>query len=987
MSRHEVDQARLLPSRDPWSTRPSAEDRIVLPRSSPVPPPVPADVRVPRYDGLVRPRLVAALDRVLAMRVCTVVAPPGCGKTTAVAHWAGRLSVEVSWCRVDPPAEDPVDQLLRTLGGALRPVVPRLPARPSFDELVATLGGRSEPLVIVLDDFQHLATGEVGAVLERFLLSTPAGVHLVIGSRVAPALNLARSELSSSVVGPGDLRFRPVEVSDLFRSVFRLPLAADDARELVARTEGWAAALELFHQDVAGRAGRARRGTLAGLTATPRYARDYLVRSFLSPLEPEESRFLRETAVFEVLGGAPCDRLLGRADSADVLARLADRGIIAVAEDGPGYVIPRVLRDHLLSDLVIEHGRREVERRHRSAAQILSDVLDDALPSSAPAAARAWASGGAWPDALAVLADAWCDVLSDPALAWIDAAPPQIAGHPLVRTARAELARRDGRLTDALDLLASGPRASEPEAADAAASIERFCRMWTVGDLQPEQRWMEQLRSAVRRPDPDRRSTLPRAEHVAMAAIETLIAGDLCGARIAVARLQGQVAEPLLDCVFRLLAAVLDPAGSITAEETAILAEDLGIPWLARIANGVARYQDPEVVAAEVNVADQRGDAWGALLFAAAGGLADLQAGRPAVRPFEDVVRRCRELDAPALEAWARSGLALAAVAAGLPDAGRDADSAVGFAFSAQVPGALALARLALATCRGDAQRQQVAVDDVRRLGLDPCVLGVAVVGTPAARTRPVEPPVAVRCFGGYDLRIDGAAPDLTGVRPRARAVLRLLSLHAGRPIHREVITEAMWPQLDQGPALHNLHVCVSGLRTALEPGVARGASRLIVRDGDRYRLALPDGATSDLRDFDTAVAAADTARAGGDPECAIRELVRALSLYGGEVLPEDGPTEWVLPVREHFQSRAAAIAARLGRLHLELRRPEEAVAAARRAIDIDPFRDGSWRLLIAAHDAAGNMVGAEESRRSYADVLASLGVASTAATSVTRGR
>ncbi len=196
-----------------------------------------------------------------------------------------------------------------------------------------------------------------------------------------------------------------------------------------------------------------------------------------------------------------------------------------------------------------------------------------------------------------------------------------------------------------------------------------------------------------------------------------------------------------------------------------------------------------------------------------------------------------------------------------------------------------------------------------------------------------------------------------------------------------------MWPQLDLAAALHNLHVCVSGLRTALEPGVARGASRLIVRDGDRYLLALPGSSVSDLRAFDAGTAAADVAYAGGDPERAIEELEMALALYVGEVLPEDGPTEWVLPHREHYQARAAEAAARLGRLHLELRRPDQAAAAARRSIDIDAFRDASWRLLIAAQQAAGNHAGAAGARRSYAEVLASLGVATTAATSVTGSR
>ena len=65
--------------------------------------------------------------------------------------------------------------------------------------------------------------------------------------------------------------------------------------------------------------------------------------------------------------------------------------------------------------------------------------------------------------------------------------------------------------------------------------------------------------------------------------------------------------------------------------------------------------------------------------------------------------------------------------------------------------------------------------------------------------------------------------PDLGSCRDELRP---LLALYAGQPVHREVLVDAMWPQLDVSAATHNLHVCVSGLRSALEPGVSRGASR-----------------------------------------------------------------------------------------------------------------------------------------------------------------
>jgi DNA-binding SARP family transcriptional activator len=939
-------------------------------------------------NGLVRERLNAVLDRVLDVQVCAVVAPPGWGKTTALGHWARRASVDVLWWRADRLTDDPLRDTLTGLSAALRPCVPRLPLTAAVDDLIVALHARTDPVVVVIDGFEQIASGRVGAFLERLLMATSAHVHLAIGSRVPPPLNLARSELASSVVGPSQLRFRSSEIADLFRSQYRVPLGGEDARRLADHTEGWAAALQLFHQGTAGRAVTARRRAVTAPGSHPRYAREYVGRTYLADLDAEELRLLRDTAPFEVLVGSRCDQFLGRTGSDDALDRLARRGLLMSADHGAGFTLPRVVRDHLVGELIIERGQRTVDQRFRAAAEILTEEVGGSVPSTAPSAMRTWAAAGAWPDALTLLAESWADVVADRDLSWLDSVPREFVVHPLVRAARAELARRNGRLEVARALLAAGPKPEPATAATSAEQIERSCRTWTVGDLQPADRWSEFLRTAVRRPNPDRRPPLPWQQQTVLAAAELMVAGALDSAQAELERITGRVSDPGLACAADLLAAALRPDRPALAEDVALQAEDLGLPWLAAVAGGLARADDADAVAAQVHEADERGDAWAALLLAAAGGMADLRAGRPALQAFEDAACRCRKLDAPALEAWARSGQALAAVAAGLPDAARDADSAVGFAHSAQVPGPLALARLASARCRADRDRLTAAEDEVDRLGL-----GVWTGENPARATASAATvvadavPLEVRCFAGFEILTDGAEPDLGGVRPRARALLRLLALHAGHPVHREVIAEAMWPQLDLTAALHNLHVCVSGLRTALEPGVARGASRLIVRDGDRYLLALPGSSLSDLREFDAGTAAADVAYAGGDPEHAIEELELALAVYVGEVLPEDGPTEWVLPHREHYKARAAEAAARLGRLHLEQHRPDQAAAAARRSIDIDAFRDASWRLLIAAHQAAGNHAGAAGARRSYADVLASLGVAATAATSVSGPR
>jgi DNA-binding SARP family transcriptional activator len=416
-------------------------------------------------------------------------------------------------------------------------------------------------------------------------------------------------------------------------------------------------------------------------------------------------------------------------------------------------------------------------------------------------------------------------------------------------------------------------------------------------------------------------------------------------------------------------------SGPAAIERLVDEAERSGVPWIVRLAGGIA---DPATLARRLADADAVGDRWGGLVLAGLQAMLHTRAGDPSVAEFEDLVRRCRALLAPALEAWARSGLALASTWTGSPDAAREAELAVGFAHSAQVPGAIAVAWGVLGTLRQDPDLLADAAAEADRIGLG-CrpwewLPGGARRDTGLALTeRPA--PLEIRCFGGFDIRVDGAVPRFDGVRPRARSLLRMLALHAGSPVHRELLVDAMWPQLDSSAGTHNLHVCVSSLRAALEPGVARGASRLVVRDGDRYSLALPPGSVADLRDFDQGVRAAEECRTRGDVEQAAASLEDALDLYTGDVLPEDGPSEWVVGVRDRYRVRAAEAAALLAELHLAEGRACDAAAAAQRSIDIEPCRDASWRLLIRSYDAAQDLAAAERARRSYASVLASLGV------------
>ncbi|WP_305783839.1 AfsR/SARP family transcriptional regulator [Symbioplanes lichenis] len=240
-------------------------------------------------------------------------------------------------------------------------------------------------------------------------------------------------------------------------------------------------------------------------------------------------------------------------------------------------------------------------------------------------------------------------------------------------------------------------------------------------------------------------------------------------------------------------------------------------------------------------------------------------------------------------------------------------------------------------------------------------------------------------CFGGFRVEDDGHELDLAAVRPRSRALLRYLAAAGDRSVHREQIIDTLWPDLAESTAVNSLHVAVSTLRTFLEPGVARGASRYIVRSGESYRLAVGSPDQSDVTAFTENYRAGKRAAADGRTATATGLLRTALQHYDGDLLPEDGPATWVVAERDRYRAQATTAAGLLAGLELDRGRPAAAATAARRALELDGHDDAGWRLLIAAQQRAGDHAAAAHSRLRYDRVLRDLDVAAARAALTSR--
>ena len=975
----------------------------------------------PPSCGLVRPRLLDVLDR-RSTRLFFVTAPPGSGKTTLVAQYVDQLrrlepDHQVAWYHAYE-TDTSIPSATRHLSAALAAARGHEEA-PSEnpDDLLAMLddthggvpGGRalrgsagSAPLTVVVDDCHVLAGSPAERLLTTAVSVAPPTVRFVLIGTRAPGVGFARHLLGpgTTTIGEDDVRLRSWEVADLFAQHYGEPFAPEDVTELTRSTEGWIAGLHLVHLATTGRPMSERRRAVAAGWARGRLARMYFAATVLDRVAEDVADFLVRSSVFGILDPELCDSLLERSHSAVILDSLAEDQLFTTRfEDTGTYRYHPGLQTHLEGLLSERLGAAAVAKWYVRAGHLLEGSGHPRL------AVRAFLSAGDVRAVRRVLRRYGADLVHDPAF----------PAYPLPSPTSPRTARRRDPELDAWTRLAQGHRlVSAGNVAGAVAAyqrLERHAGGFPAAELARHARvvaewwrprasipsvvsanapWPALLRSAVARQngelahdqdDPGRAfvgavSALLRGEPAAALGLAERIDSPGSGFLALAVRLLGQVAGAWLG------------SPSVTATSLDALAADAelaGQPWLVRVAraaSAVVGRTPPLAVAIRAECAQAKDD-WGVLIASLASGIAMLAAEQDAAGTLEDAADVAHRLGAGVLEAWARGLLAVALARGGVATAELEAHRAEACARGAGVRAARTLAFQAMAlVADADAPEFQVLAETsaaehgapLVQLPAPPLRLapasGSAVAGAPV---------VNVQCFGGFQLEVDGRVLELQGVRPRARAMLRMLACYAGQPVHEERLLDALWPGMPVEAGRRNLHVAVSALRKALEPSAVRGKSRLLRRTGTAYVLGLPPGSRADVADFRAAVTAWRAAR-GGAVERLRTALRGVLAGYGGELLPEDGPADWVVGEREELRSDAARAAVALAELELAAGDGAAAADAAEHAVRVDAFRDQAWRLLVAAHELSGDAAAATQTRQRYAAILGELGIATSAA-------
>ena len=962
-------------------------------------------LRRPEPVGLPRRRLEGRLLDSADSRLDLVVAPPGSGKTTLLARVAAAAAelCPVAWYRVT--ADDSAEAaLVAHLARALRDAIGFAAADTSMSALLESLedwtAGRA---VLVLDDLHEIAGSSSERALEQFILLRPQVLRVLAGSRRQPEINIPRLRVSGALqeVSSDDLRFRSWEVEELFISIFREPLSPESAAALTRRTGGWAAGLQLFHLATSGRSAVDRKRAVDDLGGRSKLVRSYLARNVLAELPEDRRLFLLRTCTLGSLTGALCDRLLETTGSHKVLDELEQQQLFTSSDDdGETFRYHQVLRSHLEWALVEELGVAGARQWYARTGAVLEEIGDQR------GAVRAYARAEDWGAVARIIqtrghgphdATAGANLLLPPAV---------VENDPWLSLAEARRRVRDGALRSAVQAFRQAENLlDEPDFRESCRQERTIAELWSAGpdagggDVA---HWSVPLRMATRRGRRTRDGTgwnptqrpealwtePPGNGHQLATGAAALLHGDFARARVALAvgqdpdadgshRLLSQLAGVLVDL---LTAACADPAGRLG--EICLEAEVTGLPWVARLARGfaeavlVAQGSPPwrsTACADLIDECDRAGDQWGAALLSLAAACAGQLSGpaghaQPGPEGFADAARRFRLLDAAVPAVWAETLLACVRARDAAPDAVDAAQRAAGNARAIQLDAAQALAQAALAVAGGAGKAAMAPTPTGAIAGALPVAdRFLRRPDGPAADTHADGPTrtLSLRCFGGFALEVDGVAVELTALRPRARTLLRLLAMNAGRDVHRELLVDVLWPGVDVVIGTRRLQVAVSSVRQLLESAGLSGPE-VLVRHGDAYRLSPPPGSVIDVLDFENSLRA---------PASDINSRATALALYRGDLLPEEGPAEYVVAERDRLRLMAATAATALARESRTLGLDGQALDAARRSVQLDRYQDLGWQLLIELHEAAGDSTAASLARRDHARAQAELGV------------
>lgn len=243
------------------------------------------------------------------------------------------------------------------------------------------------------------------------------------------------------------------------------------------------------------------------------------------------------------------------------------------------------------------------------------------------------------------------------------------------------------------------------------------------------------------------------------------------------------------------------------------------------------------------------------------------------------------------------------------------------------------------------------------------------------ALSRPASGSVAIRTLGGFEVLVDGEpVPGSVWQSKVARDILGMLVASRGRPIHREVLMDRLWPDEDPKKTANRLSVALATIRRVLDPEKRHDTNHHLRSDSDALSLS-PDHLAVDVELFLDEFAQGRALLREGRRAEGMAVLASAEERYVGDFLEGNPFDDWAIPLREEARTAYVEIASTLAEAERDAGDLDSATRRYLRILERDPYHEAAHVALVAVTYDSGRHGTARRLYASYVSRMAELDI------------